>query len=295
LFRLAARNVVGRSNACNIRMDDPAVSGEHAALWWDGLVWRLRDLASRNGTWIDSAPLPAGQAVALRASSVVSFGQLGNAWRLQSDGPPVARAVPASGGPEVLAVGELLALPDAETPACTVSWEREASRWTLDAPDGTRPVTDGEILRVGESAFLLHLPQLLEETGEAREGTTLDQIALRFSVSRDEEHVEIEVVEAERTRTLGARAFHFPLLCLARARLKDSLDTNLPATSHGWVYQDELLTRLGVDQNKLYVDIYRARRQLAELGIHGAAELVERRASSGQLRIGVSNLEIGIL
>jgi hypothetical protein len=38
--------------------------------------------------------------------------------------------------------------------------------------------------------------------------------------------------------------------------------------------------------------VFRARKQLAKLGVLGAATIVERRAGTGQLRIGLAEIEI---
>ncbi|MEO1336418.1 MAG: FHA domain-containing protein, partial [Myxococcota bacterium] len=50
---LAAQCLVGRSAACQIRLDDRYVSSEHAKLVWTGSKWQVRDLGSRNGTFVD--------------------------------------------------------------------------------------------------------------------------------------------------------------------------------------------------------------------------------------------------
>ncbi|MGH8495957.1 MAG: FHA domain-containing protein [Gammaproteobacteria bacterium] len=44
---------IGRDEACDIRLGDERVSRAHAALWAEGGRWKVRDLGSSNGTWID--------------------------------------------------------------------------------------------------------------------------------------------------------------------------------------------------------------------------------------------------
>ena len=56
--------------------------------------------------------------------------------------------------------------------------------------------------------------------------------------------------------------------------------------------RDALCRMLGVDPLKLNTDICRLRKQLGELGVRGAPGIVQRRAGSGQVRIGVGRLEI---
>lgn len=68
---------VGRLPTCDITLDDPSVSKQHAQLNWDDSARRctLRDLGSRNGTWIDGQKVHEGD-VSLRDGDVVSFGDV---------------------------------------------------------------------------------------------------------------------------------------------------------------------------------------------------------------------------
>ena len=59
--------------------------------------------------------------------------------------------------------------------------------------------------------------------------------------------------------------------------------------------QSDLLDLLRVDASNLHLNIFRLRQQFGELGILNAARIVERRAGTRQLRIGVARLEIHLL
>lgn len=58
---LRSHLLVGRSAACDLRVDDPRVSGEHLRLRWTGAVWEARDLGSKNGTFLGERRLAAGE------------------------------------------------------------------------------------------------------------------------------------------------------------------------------------------------------------------------------------------
>ncbi len=45
--------VLGRSRRCDVVLDHATVSRTHAEIRWEDGDWRLRDLGSSNGTWID--------------------------------------------------------------------------------------------------------------------------------------------------------------------------------------------------------------------------------------------------
>ncbi len=127
-----------------------------------------------------------------------------------------------------------------------------------------------------------------DDAGPAR----VDDVELHFGVSLDEEHVTCGIRIRSRDRLeLGARAFHELLLFLARARLADA-EAGVEAAEQGWRYQDDVAKDLGITPSLLNIHVFRARQQLAQLGIEDANALVERRAPTKQLRIGVSRLGV---
>ena len=139
----------------------------------------------------------------------------------------------------------------------------------------------------------MHLPEPLAQTEDSMISPPgIDNIGLRFHVSRDEEYVELVAVHGTHTIDLKARSHHYTLLMLARARLRDR---TLPDDGQGWVLQSDLLTMLRVDSNRLHLDIYRLRRQFGEAEIANAARIIERRAGTRALRIGVARIEIHAL
>jgi pSer/pThr/pTyr-binding forkhead associated (FHA) protein len=58
-FPLARRTVIGRHPTCEVVIDEPYVSGEHAELTTSSGQWFLRDLSSTNGTYINGEPCQA--------------------------------------------------------------------------------------------------------------------------------------------------------------------------------------------------------------------------------------------
>ena len=44
---------LGRGEDCDIRFSDPRVSTDHAEVYWEDEKWWLKDLGSRNGTFLD--------------------------------------------------------------------------------------------------------------------------------------------------------------------------------------------------------------------------------------------------
>jgi hypothetical protein len=290
-MRIPAVCTVGRDPSSALRLSAGEVSWQHALLRWTGAAWELRDLGSRNGTWLDGRRLDSGQRVTVNAGAEVRFGARGPLFTVRDTLPPCICAIEVSGARVVVGAGDYLSLPDADAPELIVY--RAERGWVLEHDEHARPIADGEIVVAGGSSFRVSIPEPAASTwGESEEPPDLDEIVLRFSVSRDEEHVALRVGTARGEIDLGARAHHYLLLTLARLRARDASDPKLQIAEHGWVDTEELSRMLAMDRSHLGVAIHRARQQLASAAIARSAGIVERRPSSGTLRLGVARFEI---
>lgn len=48
---------IGRADDCDLRLDHPSVSRHHAQMHHEGNSWRLQDLASKNGSFVDGVAI----------------------------------------------------------------------------------------------------------------------------------------------------------------------------------------------------------------------------------------------
>lgn len=278
---LRARHLVGRSPACQLRLDDRSVSGEHAVLTWRDGSWWVRDLGSRNGTRLDGAPIEGGKDVALEVGSELVFGPEAR-FILADTGPPEAIAVRLGDGRVVGAVDGLLALPDMDDPQAVVV-PRMDGTWLAEQDHDSEVVGDLDLIEVGSDSWRLHLPESLDRT--LKRGATpivLEDAELDLRVSPDEEHVEVSVRGVHREAALKPLAHWYAVLTLARARLGEP--------DGGWLDREQLCSMLLTDRNGLNVQLYRARRQLLKAGIEGVDQLIERRGS--KLRLGVTRVRV---
>jgi hypothetical protein len=299
-----SRHLVGRSRQADLRMNEPTVSGEHAVLRWTGRDWELHDLGSRNGTTVDGRRLAPGERVPLIRGAVISFGQADNAWRLLDDAPPTIIAVPADGGEPLHAGNELLALPSEDNPEVVAYRDANMADWVVEQGGETLRIADRHRVQAGGREFVLRVPDLIAATWDNNSPSPhLSTLTFCFSVSRDEEYISLAARDEHHTIDLGARAHNLVLLTLARNRLADraarqaEIDANgcedpRPESAEGWMYQDELATKLAIDETHLNVAVFRCRRQLAEAGIIGAPSVIERRRPTREVRLGVSRIEI---
>lgn len=291
LIPVSARMVIGRATTATLRLADKRVSGEHATVRYTGNGWEIRDLGSRNGTFVDGKRLGPGDAAEIKRGSKLSFGDAAPEYTLIDDSAPGAVARELRSGQLVAAKDGLLGLPSAERPEILV-FATAPGEWCAEMGDERKEITDGDVIEAGGLSFSLSLPHATEGTLTVAASARLETVTFRFAVSRDEEHVRLTLVHRGGQVPLEPREHGYVLLTLARQRLEDK---DLPGSEQGWVDRDRLLKMLQLDPNGLNVAIYRARGQLAAAGVEDAVGIVEVRR--GQRRIGVSpdKIEVGPL
>lgn len=280
---LESHHLVGRSRAMHTRIDAPEVSAQHAALSWTGEMWVVRDLGSRNGTWLDGRRI-AALPEPLARGAVLWFGDARIAWTLTDTSAPVPLG--RRGDVVVRGDGEMLALPSEEEPLAVIT--HEAGRWSAECDGEPRPVAHGDTLEVGGESWRLSLPELLVRTIEARPVDSTGS-GLRFAVSANQEYVEVTARDGATALPLKPRAHHEALLALARVRLDDQRQ-NVTESEQGWVYTSDLARELGVSRNRLYVMLHRCRRDLEGMGL--CLDPIDRRATTQQMRLAVADVEI---
>jgi hypothetical protein len=288
--------LVGRSHACALRLDSRRVSGEHATLRWNGSGWTVRDLHSSNGTFVDERQVEPGQTTPIRAGMRIAFGDQANLFELTDDSPPVAVARPVEGEP-LLAQEGVLCLPEQGDPEYFIFEDDPGiwpGRWFVESRDGScRRLGDREELCSGGRIWRIELPLMWERTSR-RDETSLHiaNIGLRIRVSSNEEHVEITIRHAGAEIPLPPRSHGYLLATLARQRVSDATKPGLAEADHGWVYVSDLMRMLDTSEMMINVFTRRARVQFQEANVIDAANLIERRRTSREMRLGVRDIEL---
>jgi pSer/pThr/pTyr-binding forkhead associated (FHA) protein len=290
---LAAHCLLGRAPVCTLRLEEPVVSSEHAVLSYAGGAWSVRDLGSRNGTFVDGARLEPGEMRPLAQGTRLGFGTAAPVWTLADASPPVAMARRLATDEFVAGEESMLVLPSAEEPAACV-FERDGA-WVVEVDGQERPAADGDVIQAGGQAFMLHLPNAHRETVVVAPTLGIDDVEIRIQVTPDEEHVEVTVVAPGRSFALPRHAHHYTLLTLARARLRDEAAPDVGAAQRGWVPVEDLCRALRIDEGRLAVEIFRIRRDFAALGLVGAASVIERRRGSRQIRVATARIAVAVI
>jgi hypothetical protein len=288
---LLSVHLVGRAEHSDLRIDNRLVSNRHAEFRWSGAAWELHDLNSSNGTHLDGDRIIGRRR--LQCGMRLAFGDAGDTFEIIDTRAPLPWAtrddqVVVEGG------GGVLSLPDPDAPEISVI-ERGDGRWLIEERSGDRrPVENGHEERIGGHLWTLHLPVITEATWQSGESRlTLRDLLFRFLVGGDGQTIDIEVIRGDTRLFWPSRAHHRLLLHLAKQRLADQADPMISAAEAGWVAAATVLRDLAItDNNNLYAYIHRVRKKLGEAGVFGAADIIERRFGSGQLRIGGGRLEI---
>jgi ABC-type multidrug transport system ATPase subunit/pSer/pThr/pTyr-binding forkhead associated (FHA) protein/ABC-type multidrug transport system permease subunit len=67
--------IIGSAPDCDEVVSVATVSGYHCRLTRQGNQYWIEDLKSRNGTWVDGAPLPVGQIIPVQPTTRITLGQ----------------------------------------------------------------------------------------------------------------------------------------------------------------------------------------------------------------------------
>lgn len=287
LVRLRPRTTVGRGSSNIISLRSRLASGEHAVLSWTGDGWSVRDLGSRNGTWVGDRRLAIGETVDVERGQTVAFGDAGDRWQLVEDGPPRLFAESMVDRAVVDAVGGVLALPSSDEPTLMVFASGDG--WVAEGEDDARAVHDQDVVVVGETPWRVSIPETIPATVTAGPSPAPLELWLELAVSRDHEFVEVRVHGPEGWVTLAPRSYHYMLVVLAQERLADE---GASAAERGWLHLESLADKLVQAPRTLNVHICRLRQQVGQAGLADAASIIERRPGTGQVRLGTDAVSI---
>jgi hypothetical protein len=289
--RLLNQHLVGRSPECALRLRESYVSSQHALIRWQGQGWEVLDRGSRNGTQLDGELVKPGQSRRLKKGSTLSFGHPDECWVLSDAGPPEAMLVALENGEVLSGVQGLIGIPSSRSPESTLYRDLDDT-WKLELPDGTvRSLSDGETLENAGRVFRFSLPNSNEATASVGAGSLSELPSLRFSVSSDEEFVELELDYGARRVSLGSRTHNYLLLTLARALLADRA-ADIPDASCGWLEKGELARGLAMSPEQIDGEVFRVRKHFARHGLREAAVIIERRPRTKQLRLGLHAVHV---
>jgi hypothetical protein len=251
----------------------------------------LVDRGSRNHTYLNGVCVESGKPHILELGAIVAFGHLAESWQLVDASEPVVSVVESGTQAQLLGTDGVIGVPSDEDPQCTV-YRGADGFWKLERADfATINIDDGYAWETVEKRWRFCCPRVVRPTVTSEQRAQPPVSTLWFAVSRDQEFVELTVEYPNRTVNLGSRAHNYLLLILAKARNEDRL-AELPDTTCGWVYKDELAESLHVTPQQVDGEVFRIRKHFAQHGLEESGTIIERRLRTKQLRLGSPRIRI---
>ena len=286
-FLVPCRCLMGRSGLAHLRLSNRRVSSEHCLVFWENRAWCVRDLGSKNGTSLNGRPLAPGQPRPLQIGDTLRLGGSDEVWALCDDEAPEPCAVCEPTGGWRHGQQGLLQLPEDGSPSASI-FEHDG-RWVCEGASSMERVETEQTVLVNGLPWKLYLPDLPGASDRTEEGSlVLGNLTLRFSVSSNEEHVGLELVNGSMTRDVPSRTYLYMLLVLARRRVQPTPEDD----PQGWIHTEELARMLRCSREKLNVDVHRLRQLFRLSKVRDASKIVERRLGSSELRIGTTRVEL---
>jgi FHA domain-containing protein len=312
-FPLAARSLVGRASQCHIRLDACFVSREHASVEYIDGRYYIKDLSS-NGIEVGGRLVERGELTALKPGVQVALGHGVGAPRLElcEDRPPqlVAHELDSR---RVIGVprGSVLRLsgepqPDAVESGCVeIGYDDQLGAFMFmnAASDSVSPIRNEQILRVGSSLWMIHLPSDDSRTSSSNDfPVDLRHATLKLITDESLEMVEVRVLphsgdaQAIRAaeRTIVSRSRYAETLLALAIKKRDDLVAGVPEHKAGWLTNDALLGLVGsppgADGNLPYLHPFRLKRLFEAANVRSLSVLFQR--ENGALRLGMNDFEV---
>lgn len=297
-FPLAPHHTFGRlATSVDTAINRPYVSKLHAAIEWNGTHWRIKNLGL-NGTWVNGASIAQGDSLDLNIHDEIHFAeQTDPGFKVINLAPPADMLWPLTTSPaqlEPIYLSRYHLLPDAEQPELALFYNEPSQQWYQEAllqqSEHEQPeLNNGDLVQFNNSHWQFVRAQIYGPT-EIKSSHHINDYEFIFNMSLDEETTQLELRHQQRL-DLAVRTHHYLLLQLARHRAEDA-NRGLDGKSQGWVYADQLAAELGVDSTHMNIQIFRARKQLADClpDARGQQGLLERRG--GKIRFGCDKFKI---
>lgn len=306
---LTPHHTFGRLASTDTPIDKPYISKLHAAIEWNGQSWRIKNLGL-NGTWVNGQFLKEGDSLELTLADHIRLAEQSEpGFNVIDLTPPADLLWPIHTGSvctgaditlvkvEPVYLSHYHLLPDPQTPELAIYYDEQHQQWYTEATNDqheqlTQPVYPGDTLQFNNQLWRFIPAQVYGPT-EARphQSHKITDFEFVFNLSLDEETTQLELRHQKQYFDLAVRTHHYLLLQLARHRANDAVQ-GIDNKSQGWVYADQLASELGLDATHLNIQIFRARKQLADSlpNVPGQQHLLERRG--GKVRLGCEKFKI---
>lgn len=289
---MAPHHTFGRlANRVDTFLDKPYISKLHTTIEWRDQQWFIKNLG-RNGTQVNGVLLSEHQSLALALGDEIHFAEPNDPPFVVQDlsSPcdmlwPMARTTK----PSPIFLDRYHLLPSEDAPEVTLFHDHQ--QWFMETinhrgEQAASALSSGQIIDIHGERWQLLLADAYGPTeARADQSQNLQDFEFIFELSQDEENTHLTLAFADQPIDLGVRCHHYLLLQLARHRMLDSRH-GLAEAEQGWLYTEQLMKELGLDETHINIHIFRARKQFSDAlpRVNIQQSLIERRG--GKLRIG---------
>lgn len=297
LYLLTHHTFGRRSDSVDTFIDQPEISKIHAVIEWNGHAWEIRDLG-RNGTWIDQQKISAAKNTPLKTGQIVNFAnQAQNSWKVENLDAPGNLLLGLNDCSISKQLSHYHLLPNSTAPIAALFLCDTRGQWILESntdnyingSNNETVINHNDHIALGDYKWRLFLNTEQQQTLDITEKqSNIDQVAFHFDVSLDEEHTQLKLGHQYETIDLGERSHHYLLLHLARLKAEHA-NQGVDNKSQGWINNEQLAKELGIEVSHINIQIFRARKQIAD-EFPGANDLLQRRR--GEVRFNCSQASI---
>lgn len=290
-FYLAPTHWFGRNRVrAHTVLHNPDAAQLHAHIGWNGTGWELAD-HGQSGCLIDGQPVAPRSKTRLAVGQILQFGRAGiERFKIINLAAPGPLLIPLAQPQAAIALHAARhGVPNGIAPQAFVA-RQSKGQWCWEYGNDNLLLQDGDTLRVAGQDWLFFDKTSPSPAPEAAEAG-LPAAQFDFTVSQNEEHVQLALKAHERQIDLGERTHHYCLLTLARKRFLDA-QQGFDRLSQGWISTSHFAAMLGVEEKHANMMLTRARRQLCQAAPMGEAfsQCIERRR--GELRFGAFGFRI---
>jgi pSer/pThr/pTyr-binding forkhead associated (FHA) protein len=298
-------HIFGRDLRCSSVLKGNAVSRFHARISWNGENWCLRDLGSRNGTYLNGRLLLSEGVSYLTPGDVILFGDFEEEFLFSEKSPPESCLVSVDhDGSEVkVSLTHLLPLPSIERPVATI-FAGKLGDFYLETEFGEiLPLQHAVPFSVENKTYTPFFENPPDEspqtdTSEMTGSDSAYNTFIEILVSPDEESAEVRFHKGNEVFSLNHKAHFYLLAYLGRKRIEETkaIQNTLSKNKdddNGWVDCELICKELMMNRDHLGQQVFRIRQEFKPIDSLIAEKIIDRDLR-GKMRIGLSASKIQI-
>lgn len=288
---------IGRDPRCTNVLRGDAVSRFHARIRWNGNQWTVKDLGSRNGTYINGRRKATGESHRMQVGDRLLFGDRNEEYLFADESEPSSCLVTydKQGNETQILLSHLLPLPSEERPLCTIFSGNDNIFYFENETGDILPLEHGQQIIVDATVYQTVLangpndsPQTLKEELLLRDAQ--EEVHLDIAVAPDEESAEVIVHIGDSKHILQPKVHFYLLAHLARIRASQTPSPVAPSLesredSNGWVDCEVICDDLLINREHLAQQVFRVRQDFKKCHPVIAERIIDRRLR-GKVRIG---------